>query len=283
MKLDFITNKYLLIWYLLYSDSFSLEVQELKQNLWKYNKKEYYDLKNEKEKMFIDLQDYIPNDDLIFNCCEKDDYYKKIKKDTNKYRLKLLELWDSDKKSYSRELNKLLKYNYDFNYTICAVYPSLNVFQIENKSHLIIIGKELTKKDKDGFLIFMIFQILSNEYNLYKPNDKNIVFSVLELIVLNELYSRISKFEKYNIGSKNYKLLKSQIYPYFLMYLGIPEEKFKSRMEKDNIYFNLDEVKYDDSLQLMDIYSFINYIIKNKEKVLQVKTFSKKITDTETL
>ena len=102
MKLDFILNDYLLMWHLLYESSVSEEIHNIKQVLWKDYKKEYSTLYKEKDKILNDLDNYIPDDDFIFNIFETSPSYKKVIKETNKYRMSLLQLWDLNSKLYKK-------------------------------------------------------------------------------------------------------------------------------------------------------------------------------------
>ena len=87
MKLEFIVNKYLLIWNLLYQSSVSEEIHKLKQKLWNDNKKEYSLIHKDKTLILEDINNFIPDNDLIYNKVESSLYYKKIKLETNRYSL----------------------------------------------------------------------------------------------------------------------------------------------------------------------------------------------------
>ena len=109
MKLDFILNDYLLMWHLLYESSVSEEIHNIKQVLWKDYKKEYSTLYKEKDKILNDLDNYIPDDDFIFNIFETSPSYKKVIKETNKYRMSLLQLCDLNGKLYKKEVDFVAK------------------------------------------------------------------------------------------------------------------------------------------------------------------------------
>ena len=87
MKLDIIVNKYLLIWHLLYQSSVSREIHSLKQELWNDHKALYAKVHEDKDEILSSFDNFIPDDDLIYNLIESSPYYKKIKKDTNRYRM----------------------------------------------------------------------------------------------------------------------------------------------------------------------------------------------------
>ena len=212
MKLDFILNDYLLMWHLLYESSVSEEIHNIKQVLWKDYKKEYSTLYKEKDKILNDLDNYIPDDDFIFNIFETSPSYKKVIKETNKYRMSLLQLWDLNSKLYKKELANILKYDLEENYKVLVLHPNLGVVETDFNLNIISIGKKIDNKDKDSFLTYLFYKILKNEFKDVKIDD-NILTTMLELICVNELFTRVSKESKYNIGKSELKKLKQQIYP----------------------------------------------------------------------
>jgi len=281
MRLNFIINKYLLMWYLLCRESNINEVNKFKQNFLSLHRKESFMLIKEKNIIMNLLKDYIPDDDFIFNKFSNTDEFKKLLKDTNRYRISMLEAYDKNQKIIKKELNKLLKYNLNINYDICFVHKKLDVLEFNLKTNLIVLGKEIKSSETLGFYILLIYKILENEYNNFKPEAKEIVRAILELVIYNELFTRVSGKNRYNIGNQNLRKVKEKIYPYFLMYMGILESDFEKRMEEDSIYF--DDLKYDKNLKLMDLYSFITFIIKNKTKVFETKILRNKKEQEELL
>ena len=281
MKLNFIINKYLLMWYLLCRESNINEVNDFKQNFLSLHRKEAFMLIKEKDIIMSYLKDYIPDDDFIFNKFYNTDEFKKLQKDTNKYRISMLEAYDKNKKELLKNLNKLLKYDLNISYDICFVHKKLDVIEFNLKTNLIVLGKDIKSSEALGFYILIVYKILENEYKKFKPEEKEIVTSILELVIYNELFTRVSGKNRYNIGNQNLRKTKEKIYPYFLMYMGIIESDFDKRMMEDSIYF--DSVKYDNNLKLMDLYSFITFIIKNKTRVLDTKILKVKKEQEEML
>jgi len=224
MKLDIVINKYLLMWHLLYQSSVSHDIHTLKQQLWGDYKKEYSAIYKEKGIILNDLDNYIPDDDLIFNLVENSPFYKKIKQETARYRITLQEIWDKSKKDYLSEMDDILKFNFNGDYTIVTLHPNLDVIEEDFKNNIISIGKKINFRDKDNFLTFVIYKIMESEFVRMRYLEKDIVEAVLELAILNELYTRISKDSKYNLGKPSLRDVKNKIYPYFLMYLGVNEE-----------------------------------------------------------
>ena len=271
MKLDIIVNKYLLIWHLLYQSSVSDDVHNLKQQLWIKYKKEYSLVHKDKEEILLTLEDYIPNDNLIYNLIENSQEYKKVKHETMKYRNNILEIWDKNRKNYTKELGQILKFNLKNTYKICIIHPNLDVVETDFKSNTITIGKQIITKDKDNFLTYLIYKIVKHEILKLKTYEKDILDVVVELAITNELYTRISNKSKYKIGKKELRNLKEKIYPYWLMYLGVREEDFDKYMVRDNIFFDKTKYKYEKILRTIDIYSFIAFLVKNKKTILKTK------------
>lgn len=271
MKLDIVVNKYLLIWHLLYQSSVSDDVHNLKQELWLEYKKEYSLVHGDKEEILSLLDDFIPNDDLIYNLIEEAPQYKKIKQETNRYRNNILEIWDKNRRNYTKELQQILKFTLKSTYKICVVHPNLDVVETDFKSNTITIGKKIITRDKDNFLTYLMYKIVKNEILKLKTNEKDILDVVVELAITNELYTRISKESKYKIGKKDLRELKEKIYPYWLMYLGVKEENFDKYMVRDNIFFDKTKYKYEKMLRTIDIYSFVAYLIKNKKSIFKTK------------
>lgn len=271
MNLDIIVNKYLLIWHLLYQSSVTEDIHKYKQKLWKDHKKEYSKVHKEKENILKDLDNFIPDDDLIYNLIENSPFYKKIKIDTNRYRLNILEIWDQNRKKYIKELKNILKFDLKDEYKVCVVHPNLDVVETDFNSNIITIGKRIITRDKDNFLTYLVYKIVKNEIARLKTDERDIIDVVIELAITNELYTRVSKESKYKIGKKDLRDLKEKIYPYWLMYLGIDLENFDKYMIRDNIFFDKNKYKYQKILGTIDIYSFISFLIKNKRVIFKTK------------
>lgn len=284
MKLDIILNDALLMWNLLYQSSVSEDIHELKQKLWVDYKKDYTSLYRYKKDIMEQLNDFIPDDDKIFTLLESSLAFRKIRKETNKYRLNILEIWDRNKKNYLKELEKVLKCALNCNYTICVLHPNFNIVETDLKSNLIIMGKKITTRDKDNFLTYLIYKIIKNEFLKLEPKnnlEKEIINAIVELVATNEFYTRMTKESKYNLGKKSLRVLKEQIYPYWLMYLGVKMADMEKYMIRDNIFFHITPYIYDERLANMDIFTFINYVLKHKEEILKQRTYT--VEDIEVL
>lgn len=274
MRLNIVVDKHLLIWHLLYQSSVSEDIHKLKQKLWKEHKREYSLIHKDKQDILSDINNFIPDDDLIYNEVENSFIYKKVKTDTNRYRLTLLDIWGENKRRYSNAINKILKYDLDNEYTICVLHPNLDVIETDFDTNIITIGKKVVTRDKDNFLTYLFYKIIKNEFVNIKTEQREIVDVVCELATINELYTRMTKEPKYGIGKKDLRKIKEKIYPYWLMYLGYNKEDMDKLMIRDNIFFSISDLEYVPLLKEFDIYEFINYIIKNRRKILNKKEIS---------
>ena len=63
--------------------------------------------------------------------------------------------------------------------------------------------------------------------------------------------------------------LKRWIYPYWLMYLGIPKDELLSRMMRDKIAFELDNYAYEKELVKMNLEEFIDFCIRNQKYIIR--------------
>lgn len=271
MKLDIVVNKYLLIWHLLYQSAVSSEIHSLKQKIWTNYKKEYSSVHKDKEEILSSLDNFIPDDDTVYNLVEQSPSYKKIKLETNRYRNNILEIWDKNRRRYSKEISSILKFDITKEYKICVVHPGLDVVETDFASKIITIGKKIITRDKDNFLTYLMYKLVKNEIYKLKTSESDILDVVTELAIINELYTRVSKESKYSIGKKEQRELKEKIYPLWLMYLGVPFEDFDKYMVRDNIFFDKNKYKYNKLLKTIDIYSFIGFLIKNKRTIFKTK------------
>ncbi len=156
MKLDIIVNKYLLIWHLLYQSAVSEDMHNLKLKIWNSHKKEFSLVHKDKKEILENLDDFIPDDDIIYNLVESSPLYKKIKQETNRYRNSILETWDQSKKKYSKEIASVIKFDVKKEYKVCVVHPSLQVVEADFDSKTITIGRKISTRDKDNFLSYLM-------------------------------------------------------------------------------------------------------------------------------
>ena len=265
MELKFIINDYVLIWNLLFQPSYNDEINKIKMKLWSSYKKEYNDTFNDKKEIFKDYQNFIPNDDLIYSVIREDKKYNKLKKDVEKHRNELLKTWDKYKKDINEILRKHIQKNIN-PYEIFVVSKNLNLIDatIENNENrgILVVGKE---DNSLNIILNIILFILRKEIPLKNENDI-VTKSIIELLVLNEIPTEITKQSYYISGNPALLDFKRKIYPYWLMFLGIKQEDLKEYMKRDKIAFNIDDYKYNKYLSRKDLYEFIDYIYELNSK-----------------
>jgi hypothetical protein len=267
MDLKFIINDYIIIWYLLFQTTDSEELNKIKQKLWTNHKEEYNNIYQDKSTIFEDYKNYIPSDDTIYNVVLETKKYEKIKSNVEKYRKFLMSTWDANKKSINRILRSILRINI-VPYDIFIVNRNLNILDnsIDNTKNR---GNLVIGKDDNNFIntIFnLLLTILRKEIKVDKETKEPIARSIMELIVLNELPTRLTNKSTYISGRVELNDLKRQIYPFWLMYLGIKKEDLNKYMERDKITFNIDDYKYNKHLSRMDIEEFIDFIYDELKK-----------------
>ena len=122
LKVEFIVNDYLLVWNILFRPSISETVQLLKEKVWKKYPKEYEKMEKENVEILKYTNDFIPDDDTVYNYVFSTDEYKIIKKQTDKYRRFLMRIWDSHYKSIMKKLEELMRCKIEHDYKILVVH-----------------------------------------------------------------------------------------------------------------------------------------------------------------
>ncbi len=271
MNLDIVFNKYLLMWFMLYNDSFSQDVDVLRKKIYNTHRIEYSLLQKDKIDIHLDIDNYIPDDDILYNLIEESSLYQKLQQETKQYKMKLLQLRDKKLRNYTKELKDITRYLPKDTYKICAIHPMIDVLETDFKHHIITVGKYIDSTEEDNFLTYLVYKIFRNEFSRIKTTYPEILQAILELAITNELYTRVTSSSKYNLGKKSLKNIKEKIYPYWLMYLGYDPKDFKKYMDRDNIKFNTENYTYIKQLKNMDIFGFIEYIIEQRSEIFNKK------------
>ncbi len=271
MNLKFIVNDYVLIWNLLFQASISENIHRMKQRLWINYKKIYNDTYHEEDMILKDLKNYIPNNDTIYNIILETKEYEKIKKQTEKYRVNVLQLFDEYKKEINHELKDILRFELK-PYQILCVHEKMDILMLNNvpsEDNFLTLGRKIDTSHPTKILIDIVYEIVKKEFRDFQPQYREIVQAILELAILNELSTRITKKSHYLSGNSSLNYLKRQIYPYWLMYLDIPKEKMKDYMLRDKILFDADRYAYEKHLKKVSLQEFINFCIRNQKYILQ--------------
>ncbi len=272
MNVKFIVNEYTLVWYLLFQQSISVKLNKYKQKLWNNFQKEYIHLEKEKQLILKDPKNYIPDNDTIYDLIKDFDDYEDILKDTDKYKVNVLKVWDTYKTKVKKELSNILRFEIK-DYNILLVNPKLNVIDLsskgDGKTNTIVYGKKMKTNPVEA-MMELVYIILRKELKGFNEENREIVEAVVELAILNELGTRITGKSCYLIGRSEYQLLKRQIYPYFLMYLGVDRDDLVSYMRRDGIIFDQSSYTNEVKLRKINLKEFINFCINNKKIILRL-------------
>ena len=277
MNIQFVVNDYLLAWNILFRPSISKEIQELKERLWKNYSKEYIKLQKENVEILKYTEDFIPDDDTIYNFIINSEEFKLVKKQTDKYRRFLMKIWDSHQKVIQAALKDLLRFKVENNYQILVIHPYFdNVeFLKKNPKKNIVWGKKEDTEDGLKAIMRILFTVVKYELNDFHEENKEIVTAIEDLLVTNEIYTRVSGFSRYNEGIKRLKLLKKQLYPYFLMYQGADREELVSFMMRDNMPFDIDKYPIEKGLRKVDLRGFIDFCCTNQKYIIKLGELDK--------
>lgn len=274
MNLSFDLNDYLLIWNLLFQTSISNETQRLKEKLWKNYRHLYKALYKEEAKILKDPKNYIPDDDTIFDMVKATDVYKKIRKETEEYRLFLMHYYDEMKKNINNYFKDIIRFDIKM-YHVLVINPRFNAVEMKTvksrKVNTISWGMMNDQNDGELAIISIISHALRKELKDYETDYQEIVDGVVELAIGNELATRIKGKSYYLKGDNSLKFLKKQIYPYFLMYLGSNKDEMINYMARDNIIFDVDNYTFTRSLAASNLKEFISFCIENQKYILQIE------------
>ena len=271
MQLNFMVNDYLLIWSLLFGPSISEEEHAEKQKLWLSYKRAYHALQEEQDTILKDVKNYIPDDDTIYNLVFSSDFYPRIKRESEKHRIFLMEIWDKNKKFIQRNLKEILRLDLPSEVDVFVVHPQLDLAYCKSGEKMsVVCGKKIDSNCAVATLSDIIYLVVRRMLSGYQKEQKEIVQAVLELAIQNELLTRVLGKSTYMRGDNSLKFLKRQIYPYFLMYLGADKEELPKYMMRDAIAFDMDQYVMEKNLAKIDLLGFIEFCIKNQRYILRI-------------
>ena len=271
MNVKFVVNDYVLIWNLLFQASISESIYKLKQKLWSNYCTEYNNTYRDKKAILEDPKNFIPNDDTIYNIVLETKDFERLKKEAEKYRLTIMKLWDMNKKKIERLVSKINKKHIK-PYIFLIVNEEINVIDINNTEELgtVILGKKIDKDDPIKTIIDIILEIVKYETNNKETKNKEIRKALIELAVLNEFATDLYGKSCYISGEPSLNQLKSYLYPYWLMYLGVPKDEFETFMSRDKIPFNKEQYAYEKELKKMSLENMIDFCIRNSKYIIRV-------------
>ena len=272
MNIQFVVNDYLLAWNILFRPSISEEIQKLKERLWRNYSKEYMKLQKENVEILKYTEDFIPDDDTIYNFIINSEEFQLVKKQTDKYRRFLMKIWDSHQKVIQASLKELLRFKVANDYKILVIHPYFDNVEYlkKNPKKNVVWGKKEDTEDGLKAIIRILFTVVKYELSDFQEENKEIVTAIEDLLVTNEIYTRVSGFSRYSEGIKRLKLLKKQLYPYFLMYQGADREELVSYMMRDKIPFDIDKYPIEKGLRKVDLRGFIDFCCNNQKYIIKL-------------
>ncbi len=267
MNTSFIVNDYILMWNLLFQTSIQESIYKVKQKLWNTYKTEYNAMFQDKNQILADYKNYIPNNDTIYNLLLENKEYGKIKKQCEKYRIDIMKIWDKNKKETEYLYKNILRLKLE-DYTFFIINKEFNMIDDTN-GNTMIIGKDIDKKEPLRILYDINYHLANKSIRKYKEEYDQYKKAILELAILNEYGTRLNKRSCYQSGNPSLSSLKRRIYPYWLMYLGIPQEEIFNYMMRDKIVFEMKHYNYEKDLKKMSIEEFIDFCIRNRKHMMK--------------
>lgn len=268
MNLEFFVNEYLLAWYLLYSASLSKEIDKFRKNLWSKYKKEYNFCYKDKQEIMKYGRDFIPDNDILYNEIFKSDLYLSLKKETEKHKMHLIKLFNNDAKIIKKCVKEVLKLELKEAYPVFVIHPRMECIEFNQQSSSLVWGSD---KDKFDAITVLITTVVKGMYEDYNKEYKEIVNAIVELAVVNEIAKIITNTNTYHLGDKTLSIIKRQIYPFWLMYLGCDsKEDLISKMIEDKIAFDIDYYPIDKKMKKLSLTDFIDFCVKNNRHILKL-------------
>lgn len=282
MNLEIEVNDYLLAWYILYGASLSREIDKLKKSLYLKYKKEYNYCYKDRLEIVKYGKDFIPDNDILYNSVLNSTLFKTLKRESIRHRNNIQKLWENNKEEINEYLKIILRVSFPKTVNVYIIHPRLEIVDYLSEYHNFIWGSDKDKYDVLTIIITNIVRGIVIERGIDYQNNKEIVNSTLELAIINEIGRKISKNITYELGNPVLKLIKRQIYPFWLMYLGYDDkEKTLNKMIEDRIGFDLEKYPLDKNMKKLDIVEFTEYCIKNSRNILKLDNIMKIEKDDE--
>lgn len=272
MNIEIQVNDYLLAWYLLYGASLSKEIDKFKKSLYIKYRKEYNYCYKDRLEIIKYGKDYIPDNDFLYNAVFESDLFKSLKKETNRHKLHILKLWDSSKNEFNNYVNDVLRITFPKKIKLYIIHPRLEVIEYVKEVNGVIWGSD---KDKYDGLTVMLLTVTKGVLKINHDYEE-ICKSILELSIINEIGERLSHSHTYDLGDPILKVIKRQIYPFWLMYLGYTEkETILNKMIEDKVGFDLDKYPLDKNMKKLNLQQFMDFCIKNSKHILKLNNIIK--------
>ena len=276
MKLEVMVNDYLLAWYILYGASLSKEIDKFKRNLFTKYKKEYNFCYKDRSEIMKYGKDFIPDNDILYNAVLTSSLFRSLKKETVKHCSNITKTWDSNETEINKHINNIIRMPFPKIVNVFVIHPRFEITEYVRDVKSLVWGSEKDKYDVLTICLSLITKGILQDGNEAFKNNKEIVNSVIELSVVNEIGKSLSKNFNYDLGNPVLKIIKRQIYPFWLMYLGyVDKEKLLNKMIDDKIGFDIEKYPLDRSLKKMNLRSFCDYCIKNSRSILKLNNIMK--------
>ena len=95
-------------------------------------------------------------------------------------------------------------------------------------------------------------------------------YGIISNYMLDDL-KKLDNVESYELGNPTLKIIKRQIYPFWLMYLGYDtKETILNKMMEDKIAFDMDRYPIDKKMKKISIEEFISFCVKNSKHILKL-------------
>ncbi len=271
MNLEIMVNDYLLAWYILYGASLSKEIDRFKKNLFTKYKKEYNFCFKDRAEILKYGKDFIPDNDILYNAVLTSSLFKTLKKETLKHRNNIEKMWEGTSEDINKHINNIIRMSFPKIVHIYVIHPRFEITEYAKDLKSIVWGSEKDKYDVLTIFLSLIVKGMLVESDPNYQNNKEILNSIIELSVINEIGKSLSKNFNYDLGNPVLKTIKRQIYPYWLMYLGYTDkEKLLNKMIDDKIGFDIEKYPLDRSLKKMNLKVFVDYCIKNSKSILKL-------------
>lgn len=276
MNLEIMVNDYLLAWYILYGASLSKEIDKFKRNLFTKYKKEYNFCYKDRAEILKYGKDFIPDNDILYNAVLTSSLFRSLKKETVKHRNNIEKLWEGNKEDINKHINNVIRMSFPKIIHVYIIHPRFEITEYLRDLKSLTWGSEKDKYDVLTIFLSLITKGLLLDGNEEFSDNKEILNSIIELSIINEIGKSISQNFSYDLGSPVLKIIKRQIYPYWLMYLGyVDKEKILNKMIDDKVGFDLEKYPLDRSLKKMNLKVFTEYCIKNSKNILKLNNIMK--------
>ena len=276
VNIEVMVNDYLLAWYILYGASLSKEIDRFKKNLFTKYKKEYNFCYKDRMEILKYGKDFIPDNDILYNAVLTSSLFKTLKKETIKHRNNIEKVWESSRETINTHINNIIRLPYPKIVHVYVIHPRFEITEYVKDLKCIVWGSEKDKYDVLTIFLSLITKGILIESNDSFVNNKEILNSIVELSVVNEIGKSLSKSFNYDLGNPVLKIIKRQIYPYWLMYLGYTDkEKLLNKMIDDKIGFDIEKYPLDRSIKKMNLRVFTEYCIKNSRNILKLNNIMK--------